>query len=208
MAVRRFLRVASLAVGLIISASGLAASRAGLPARLTDQEFWRLSQDLSEPDGSFQSDNLLSNETVFGWLVPALESRPSARGAYLGVGPEQNFSYIAATKPPMAFITDIRRGNLHVQLMYKALFELSKDRAEFVSRLFTKPRPAALTGSSSVLDIMNAYWDAFSADEAAFQSNLADVKSLLTTTHRSRSTPRIWRASQMSIARSIGTVRA
>ena len=64
---------------------------------------------------------------------------------YLGVGPEQNFTYIAAMRPRMAFITDIRRGNLHLQLMYKALFELSADRAEFVSRLFTKPRPAGLT---------------------------------------------------------------
>ena len=45
----------------------------------------------------------------------------------------------------MVFITDIRRGNLHMHLMYKALFELSADRAEFVSRLFTKPRPASLT---------------------------------------------------------------
>jgi hypothetical protein len=28
-----------------------------------------------------------------------------------------------------------------MQLMYKALFELSADRGEFVSRLFSKPRP-------------------------------------------------------------------
>ena len=74
-------------------------------------------------------------------------ARRAARpgGVYLGVGPEQNFTYIAALKPKMVFITDIRRGNLHMHLMYKALFEMSADRAEFVSRLFTKQRPAGLT---------------------------------------------------------------
>ena len=50
---------------------------------------------------------------------------------------------MAAIRPRIAFITDIRRGNLHMQLMYKALFELSADRAEFVSRLFTKPTAAS-----------------------------------------------------------------
>ena len=74
---------------------------------------------------------------------------------YLGVGPEQNFNYIAALKPKMVFITDIRRGNLHTQLMYKALFELSADRAEFVSRLFTKKRPGGPDGRRSSADDMH-----------------------------------------------------
>ena len=47
----------------------------------------------------------------------------------MGVGPEQNFTYIAALKPAMAFIVDVRRGNLHMHLMYKALFDMSSDRA-------------------------------------------------------------------------------
>ena len=60
----------------------------------------------------------------------------------MGVGPEQNFTYIAVTRPAIAFIVDIRRGNLDLHLMYKALFELSADRADFVSRLFSRKRPA------------------------------------------------------------------
>ena len=176
----------SLGLVVVLSAGGIGSisAKADLPSRLSDQAFWQLSRDSSEPDGVFQSDNLLSNEIVFGRLVPDLAARTKPGGVYLGVGPEQNFTYIAAMKPRIAFITDIRRGNLHAQLMYKALFELSKDRAEFVSRLFTKPRPAALTATSTVLEIMNAYWDGFSADEAAFQSNLEAVHSLLTKTHR------------------------
>ena len=93
-------------------------------------------------------------------VIPELLGRRrSPGGVYLGVGPEQNFTYIAALKPKMAFIIDIRRGNLHLHLMYKALFELSADRAEFVSRLFTKKRPAGLTRDvDRGRTIFDAFW--------------------------------------------------
>jgi hypothetical protein len=75
----------------------------------------------------------------------------STGGVYVGVGPEQNFSYIATLHPSTAFIIDIRRENLDLHLMYKALFELSTDRVDFVSRLFSRPRPANLPSSASVV---------------------------------------------------------
>src|SRR5256885_8329028 len=100
-----------------------------LPARLDDREFWRIIEDFSEPNGYFRSDNLLSNENAFQHVVPALQSALPADGVYLGVGPEQNFTYIAALKPRLAFIVDIRRGNMDLQLLYKAFMELSRDRA-------------------------------------------------------------------------------
>jgi hypothetical protein len=146
-----------------------------LPARLTGAEFWRLTTQMSEPDGSFRSENMVSNEMVFARLLPDVVSRVEPGGVYLGVGPEQNFTYIAATRPRMAFITDIRRGNLHVLLMYKALFELSADRAEFVSRLFTRARPAGLAGMSTARQIMDAYASAPSGSEATFARNLDAV---------------------------------
>jgi hypothetical protein len=155
-----------------------------LPEKLTDQEFWTLTETISEPNGAFQSDNLLSNELVFARMLPDLVASTKPGGVYLGVGPEQNFTYIAAIRPKLAFITDIRRGNLHMHLMYKALFEMSKDRAEFVSRLFTKPRPDGLGASSSVMDIMNAYWDVATSDEATYNANLAAIHAQLTRTHR------------------------
>ena len=132
-----------------LSAGPAAERRSDLPDRLTDQEFWKLTEDLSEPNGYFRSDNLVSNEQVFARVVPELVSRTKPGGVYLGVGPEQNFTYIAAMKPKMAFIIDIRRANLHLHLMYKALFELSADRAEFLGRLFTRTRPEGLTPQST-----------------------------------------------------------
>jgi hypothetical protein len=154
-----------------------------LPASLTDREFWDLSQTMSEEDGAFQSDNLLSNELVFPYLVPELISRTKPGGVYLGVGPEQNFTYIAAIRPGIAIITDIRRGNLHMQLMYKALFELSANRGEFVSRLFNKPRSTSVTSSSTVTELFDAYWELPTASEAVFKTNVEAIQHHLTKTH-------------------------
>jgi hypothetical protein len=155
---------------------------ASLPERLSNQEFWRLSQDLSEPDGYFQSDNLVSNEIWFQVVIPELISRVPRGGVYLGVGPEQNFTYIAAVKPKMVFITDVRRGNLHMHLMYKALFELAKDRAAFLELLFNKPRPAGLNEKSTAADLSNAFWDVHTWSEAEYKANLARVLDHLTKT--------------------------
>jgi hypothetical protein len=159
-------------------------SAADVPDRLTDAEFWALSQDLSEPDGSFRSENLLSNEMVLPQLLPEVLAKARRGGVYIGVGPEQNFSYLVALQPRMAFITDVRRGNLHVILMYKALFELSADRAEFVARLFTRGRGAGLSTSSTVQQIMDASWAAAAGSSADFARNLREIQDYLTTTRR------------------------
>ena len=73
----------------------------------------------------------------------------------------------------MAFIVDIRRGNLHLHLMYKALFELSADRAEFVSRLFSKKRPDGLTARSTAQEIFDGLRERVETDEALYKANLA-----------------------------------
>lgn len=183
-------RLAALAAVLLCTSLftlGLAgrgpADSVDLPARLSDQEFWKLTVDLSEPDGTFRSDNLLSNEMVFARLVPDFVAKVKQGGVYLGVGPEQNFTYLVAMKSRLAFITDIRRENLHLHLMYKALFEMSADRAEFIARLFNKPRPAGLSKSSSIVDLMAAYGTVPTADEVAYTTNLQAIQGHLTKAH-------------------------
>src|SRR5262249_24599447 len=103
-------------------------------------------------------------------------------GVYLGVGPEQNFTYIAALRSPMAIVFDIRRGNMLVQLMYKALFELAQDRADFVSMLFSRRRPAGLTADSSVADLFAAF-ALVNGDEALYKRNLSAVEARLLKGH-------------------------
>src|SRR3954468_15457842 len=174
---RRFAIVLSAILGacvLAVSYGSDARALAGsLPDSLSNAAFLALSDELSEPNGYFQSDNLVSNEIQFQQVIPDLEKTARANRVYLGVGPEQNFSYIAALKPSMVFIVDVRRGNLQLHLMYKALFELSADRAEFVSRLFSKKRPAGLTAESSAQDIFAAYEKVATDDENLYKSNLA-----------------------------------
>lgn len=157
-------------------------SAAGLPTRLTGAEFWKLSTDMSEPDGNFRSENMISNEMVLASLLPEVAAVAKQGGVYMGVGPEQNFSYLVVLHPQMAFITDIRRGNLHVLLMYRALFELSADRAELISRLFTRARPAGLRATSSARQIMDAIWDVKTGNEAAYKANRDAIMTQLTKT--------------------------
>jgi hypothetical protein len=173
-------------IGALSSLPSAGAVADTLPSRLSAQEFWQLSADLSEESGYFRSDNLLSNELWFQTVIPELMRRTTPGGVYVGVGPEQNFTYIAALRPKIAFITDIRRGNLHTHLMYKALFELSADRAEFMSRLFTKKRPDGLADSTSAHDLQQAYWDetrAPTGDADAYKANLQAIYDILTGRH-------------------------
>jgi hypothetical protein len=171
------------AVGLFVErASPSAVPLSELPVRLTDRDFWRLSSEWSEPDGYFRSENLTSNELLFQHVISDLVARTRPGDVYLGVGPEQNFTYIAAVKPSMAIIFDIRRGNLDLQLMYKALFELATDRADFISMLFAKPRPAGVGPQANVDDLFSAFARSPKSD-ALFAQTLAAIKNHLTKTH-------------------------
>ena len=127
-----------------------------LPDRISDQQFWQIVTDMSETSGHFPSDNLVSNELTFQWVIPELQRRSGEGREYLGVGPDQNFTYLASLQPSIAFIVDIRRDNLRLQLMYKALLELSPTRAQFLSRLFSRQVPAALPADATVEQIFAA----------------------------------------------------
>src|SRR5579859_6417792 len=106
------------ASSFLICLSPTSRARTGaLPERLDDAIFWSIVSDYSEPNGFFRSDNLVSNETTFQRVIPVLQAELLPARAYVGVGPDQNFTYIAALKPQIAFIVDIRRQNLLLHLM-------------------------------------------------------------------------------------------
>jgi hypothetical protein len=165
-----------------LSVAGARAAGDTLPSRLTDEEFWRVVQGFSERAGTFPSDNLLSNERRLQLVIPDLTRNVKPEGVYLGVGPEQNFTYMVALRPRMAFIFDIRRGNMALHLIYKALFELSADRAEFVSRLFCRKRPRGLTATSSVAEIFGAF-SRVGTSEEQYVANVRAVVNHLTRKH-------------------------
>jgi hypothetical protein len=153
-----------------------------LPSRLSDQEFWELVNTMSEPGGYFRSDNLLSNEDTFQYVIPTLTRRLPMGGVYLGVGPDQNFTYIETLQPRMAFVVDIRRQNMLELLMYKVILEMSSDRVDFLSRLFSRPAPEDLSADSSVEDLFKAY-DDVAPSGAAYRRNLQAVTDRLVSVH-------------------------
>jgi hypothetical protein len=153
-----------------------------LPKQIGDRAFWGMIVDFSEAGGPFPSDNFISNETTYQEVIPKFRKRSSSDGAYLGVGPDQNFTYITALRPRIAFIIDIRRQNMIEHLLYKAIVEMSDDRADFLSRLFSRPRPAGLKSSSAPGILFDAYNNA-AASETLFQKNLKEVGSRLIKRH-------------------------
>jgi len=150
-----------------------------LPAEISDRVFQAMVADFSEPPGTFRSDNLVSNESTFQEVIPELARTTRPGGVYIGVGPEQNFTYIAALKPRVAFIVDIRRQNLLLHLLYKALVELSPDRVAFVSRLFSRPPPPGIDRGSSVQALFEAQAGATPSWDL-YKRNLDDVVEHLT----------------------------
>ncbi len=99
---------------------------------------------LSEPPGYFDTDNLISNERSYLQILPELERQSSRGGVYIGVGPDQNFSYIAVVRPSIAFLVDIRRDNLLLHLLFKALFAEARTRVEYLTMLLGRPLPRDL----------------------------------------------------------------
>ncbi len=153
-----------------------------LPAQLDDRTFWSVITEFSESDGFFRSDNLVSNETNFEHVIPTLKTQVMPASAYIGVGPDQNFTYIAALQPRIAFIVDIRRQNMLLHLMYKALIEESATRAEFLSRLFSRPVPPGVSETTPVDAMLTAYRGE-DPDGVAFARNEADIYHVLTHDH-------------------------
>jgi len=151
---------------LLVSGAGLARGVATRGIQVVtvrdDTSFAGTVARLSETPGYFDSDNLISNETSYLHAVSHLRTGRVNGGAFIGVGPDQSFSYIAAIRPTVAFMIDIRRDNLLMHLMFKALFERSSNRFEYVSRWTGRVVPP----------------DVRSWDGAPIESILAHVDSL------------------------------
>ena len=123
---------------------------------------------LSEPNGFFWSDNLVSNETSYLHVLGALGRTARPGGVYIGVGPEQNFSYLARLRPAVAFIVDIRRDNLLLHLLFKAIFERADTRLEYLCDLYARPCPSNVAGwTRQPVDRLLTYIDTVAVDTTA-----------------------------------------
>ena len=182
---RRWLTGAALAALLVVapraSAQAASALRTGravaeLPA-ISDAEWGALVKSLSEQGGYFDTDNLISNERTYLEVIGPL--RKMRGGAYLGVGPDQSFSYLAAARPAIAFIVDIRRDNLLQHVLLRGLFALSSNRAEYLSRLHGRALPAnPRAWDGRPLEQILAHVDSLPVDRAEVAATRAALDSI------------------------------
>lgn len=153
-------------------------SHGAVPDSVALSEFARIMTAFSEEPGHFPGDNFVTNESSYLHVVPTVIERGKRGGVYIGVGTEQNFSYIAASRPDVAFIVDIRRENLLQHLLYKALFTLARDRTSFLMLLFSRQnregesvangRPERTASVTEVLDYIET---STTADSMLFEEN-------------------------------------
>jgi hypothetical protein len=154
---RRHALLLLLAVPLLIapSATSCNTTRAPQPKTVSAAEFGRLINSLSEEGGYFWSNNFISNETSYLHALQPLDAMRLRGGVYLGVGPNQNFTYIAQVRPTIAFIIDIRRQNLLEHLIFKWFTQKASTRLEYLSFLTGRPVPQPpLTTDLSVVELV------------------------------------------------------
>lgn len=156
--------------------------RAAADVQVTPEQFVQYVEDWSEPEGYFDSDNFISNETSYLHVISQLHDEVKPGGIYLGVGPDQNFSYIAHTRPALAIITDIRRQNMLQHLLFKTLFDMAANRSEFLSLLFSKTVPSIRANVS--LDELVAAVRSSPSSESLFRRNLSAVENLLNVKYK------------------------
>jgi hypothetical protein len=144
-------------------------------------ELARLFRELSEPDRYFFSDNFVSNETSYLQVAPLLDARGRKGGAYVGVGPEQNFSYIALLEPELVFVVDIRRQNALQHLLFKALFEEARSRGHFLALLLGRPWVGSRDGAkqASITELL-AQVERDKPERAVFEATLGRAIARIT----------------------------
>ncbi len=151
-------------------------------AALPESTFARIVREFSEPDRYFDTDNLISNEATYLDVASSLDSLGLRGGAYIGVGPGQNFSYLARIRPSMAFIIDVRRDNLLQLLWYKGLFHLSRNRVEYLALMLGRAAPELPLAGSSVesnVDSLLAVIDRQPSDPAALARTARRIREYL-----------------------------
>jgi hypothetical protein len=169
--VRRIV-VAGLVLALLMSAAASRIANASKDRR----QFAALSARLSEPGGYFDSDNLISNETSYQHVLGKLREMGVGGGVYIGVGPDQSFTYIAKLRPRLAIIIDIRRDNLLQHLLFKALFGRARNRIEYLCLLFGKPMPSGKGWEQRTVRDLITYIDSTPSDTRLFEKTLSRVR--------------------------------
>ena len=133
---------------------------------------------LSGPETGPAADNLVSNEDSYPRIAGQIAEDAPRNGVYLGVGPDQNFTMIAHSRPRWALIVDYRRRNLLLHLAHYALFRLSPDRVSYLERLTARKPTAKLSEASAGRELVEAF-SKTTMDRRRLDSSIADARKVL-----------------------------
>lgn len=162
----------------IVSGPPAAATPAVPSAASPESTYGRTFLRLSEPAGYFPSENVVSNELSYLHVLDAMRRLGVQGGAYIGVGPDQNFSYVAAVRPAVAFMFDIRRDAMIEHQLFKAVFDMSRSRIEFLCILLAKPVPADVEAwKHRPIDSLVAYIDRTYASADIARSTQLEIEA-------------------------------
>jgi hypothetical protein len=178
---------------ILLSSAGLTGPRKTETPPFSASQFAELIERISEEDGTFWNDNYVSNEASYLHPLTKMQELGIHGGVYIGVGPNQNFTYIAKVRPRYAFIVDIRRQNSLEHLLFKSLFHLSHDRAQYLSLLLSRPiSPGIFEDGSYTVEDLVRYFEKAPADPSLFTRTQSDVRGYLESSCRLNLTERDW----------------
>jgi hypothetical protein len=172
---------------LVLTCVLVPAAMAAEAPPLKASELANLIGRLSEEGGYFWNDNYVSNEASYLHPLGKLRELGIHGGVYLGVGPDQNLSYIASLRPRYSFIVDIRRQNMLEHFLFKALFHLARDRRDYLSLLLSRPVRGDIARRERYgVEELVSYFRQAEADPDLFDRTQRRVREFLTRGTRLR----------------------
>jgi hypothetical protein len=132
------------------------------------------------PASNYASDCFVTSEAGYNdVLVRRVPADEATTGAYVGVGPDQNFIYAGVLRPRLVLIVDARMDNLLEHLVFKLHMERAETPLEYLAALFARelpPGPAVVEpGPGPLL----AAFDALPVDAGARESTVKWIKAEL-----------------------------
>ena len=131
------------------------------------------------PQSNYTMDCFVTSEVCHNDVIAKCrpDSHGTGTGAYIGVGPCQNLTYIGALRPRLAIICDSRPDNLIEHLMFKMLIERAASPLDYLLQLFSRvlERPPG-TDLREAEDLVAAF-ELGTPDPETFRDNLEWLRS-------------------------------
>ena len=132
------------------------------------------------PASNYASDCFVTSEDGYNdVLVRRVPAGTMTTGAYVGVGPDQNFIYAGVLRPRLVLIVDARMDNLLEHLVFKLLMERAETPLEYLTALFSRELPPGPAVVGPGPEPLLAAFDALPVSAASHESTVKWIKAEL-----------------------------